>query len=545
MRLLDRIIYAATAPRRLFARSRRLRLALGAGCVVIASFAATLWALDRFIPGDGRSGGADINALLAQLPKLAPLQPVSRASYVIAPVAVTLNAIRRRMDVAAPRELVGKNDNPVSNLLSKADIGITVARGAMAVSGTPNELIISTPLNGSLKVTGQIATKAGNVTGGITGLLDSAIGKTVGNLTSKVLDQRADVHGQVTVHSRPALTANWRLEPNLTAQVALGDSALSLAGIKINMANEAKPLIDRMINDQMSALQTRLRSDPFIERTAREQWAKMCRAIPLGGGNTGLPTLWLEMRPVRAAAAQPQVDTRNVTLTIGVQAETRILPSRTTPNCPFPAQLELVPPMDKGRLAIGVPIDMPFTAVNKLLDTQLKGRRFPEDGSAPVEIEVRGASLAAAGDRLLISLRVKARERKSWFGFGAQATVQIWGKPALDSNAQILRLTELSLAVESEAAFGLLGAAARAGMPYLQQALADNAVLDLKPFAVDAKIKIGAALAEFQKDGGGVRVDAVVNDLRLTGIEFDSQTMRVIAEADGTAWVAVSELPKM
>ncbi len=195
------------------------------------------------------------------------------------------------------------------------------------------------------------------------------------------------------------------------------------------------------------------------------------------------------MRPVRAAAAQPQVDTRNVTLTIGVQAETRIMPNRTTPNCPFPANLELVPAMDNGRIAVGVPIDMPFTELNKLLDTQLKGRRFPEDGSAPVEIEVRGASLAAAGDRLLISLRVKARERKSWFGFGAQATVQIWGKPALDQKAQILRLTDLSLAVELEAAFGLLGAAARAGMPYLQQALADNAVLDLKPFAADAKIQ--------------------------------------------------------
>ena len=179
------------------------------------------------------------------------------------------------------------------------------------------------------------------------------------------------------------------------------------------MASEAKPLIDRAVNEQIASLQTRLRNDPMIERTAREQWAKMCRAIPLGGDKTGLPSLWLEMRPVRAAAAQPQVDARNVTLTVGVQAETRIVPTQTKPNCPFPARLELVPPMDNGRLAIGVPIDMPFTELNKLLEAQLKGKRFPDDGSAPVEVEVRGASLAAAGDRLLISLRVKARERKA------------------------------------------------------------------------------------------------------------------------------------
>jgi Domain of unknown function (DUF4403) len=56
----------------------------------------------------------------------------------------------------------------------------------------------------------------------------------------------------------------------------------------------------------------------------------------------------------------------------------------------------------------------------------------------------------------LISLRVKAREKESWFGFGTEATVHIWGKPALDPQNQILRLAEISLAVKSEAAFGLL-----------------------------------------------------------------------------------------
>ncbi|MEI9804177.1 MAG: DUF4403 family protein [Pseudolabrys sp.] len=538
--ILDRAIYAATAPIRLFGRSRTFRLALGAICVVAVFFAVTLWALDRFLPAENEAKKA-----VASLPKLPPLQPVSRASYVIAPVAVALAAIRQSLDNAAPRDLAGKNDNPVSSLLSKADIGITVGRGAMAITGAPNELTIVTPLNGSLKITGQIAGQVGNIAGGITGLLNGALGKDVGKLTSNVLDQRVEIRGQVTVRSKPALTANWRLEPNLAAQVTLGDSALSVAGIKINMASEAKPLIDREVNAQVANLQNRLRNDPTIERAAREQWAKMCRSIPLGGDKTGLPQLWLEMRPVRAAAAQPQVDARNVTLTVGVQAETRIVPAATKPNCPFPAQLELVPPMENGKLSVGVPIDMPFIELNKLLEAQLKGHRYPDDNSGPVEVEVRNASLAAAGERLLISLRVKVRERKSWFGFGAEATVHIWGKPALDPQTQILRLTDLTLAVESEAAFGLLGAAAQAAVPYLQQAVADNAVIDLKPFAADARAKIAAALADFTKDSGGVKIDATVQELRLTGIEFDSNTLRVIAEADGTAKVAVSELPRM
>jgi hypothetical protein len=197
-------------------------------------------------------------------------------------------------------------------------------------------------------------------------------------------------------------------------------------------------------------------------------------------------------------------------------------------------------------LSVGLPIDVPFTEINKLLEAQLKGRHFPEDGNAPVDVEIRRMSLAAAGDRLLIALHVIAHEKKSWFGFGAGADVLIWGKPVLDQKQQILRLTETSLAVESEAMFGLLSAAARAAMPYLQQALADNAVVDLKPFAADAKKKIAGALADFEKNGGNdVKVEAGVTDLRLTGIDFDAKNLRIIAEADGTAKVAVNKLPGM
>ena len=152
-------------------------------------------------------------------------------------------------------------------------------------------------------------------------------------------------------------------------------------------------------------------------------------------------------------------------------------------------------------------------------------------------------TLAASGERLLISLRVQANENRSWFGLGAEATVHVWGKPVLDRDRQVLRLADIALDVESEAAFGLLGAAARAAVPYLEAALAENAVVDLNPFATTARKSIEAAIADFRKSGDGVRVDAAVTALRLVGIEFDAKTLRVIAEADGTAKVAVTALP--
>jgi hypothetical protein len=544
-RRLDTFIYYATAPIRLFGRSRYFRWGVAAVCVAGLFIAATVWTLSRLLPPSD-SGLPDALAIMKPPP---PLQPVTRASHVVAPVAVSLAAIGHSLDTATPREFAGKNDNPVTQLLGQAEIGLTVSRGTMYATGQSNILTITTPLNGTIRITGQIGNAAGKVVGGIGGAIGGLIGggnvgKQIDNLAQKTLDQRTDFRGNVIVTSRPQLTSAWRIEPNLAGRLDFGDTSTNVAGIKVNLGNEIKSVLDPVVNNQIAVLQLRLRSDPAIERAAREQWVKMCRSLPLGGGKTGLPPLWLEMRPVRAAAAQPQVDARNVTITVGVQAETRILPNETRPTCPFPAQLELVPPMQDGVLAVGVPIDMPFTELNKLLEPQLKGRHFPDDGSGPVDVEVLRANLSAAGDRLLIALRVKAREKKSWFGFGTEATVHIWGKPALDQENQILRLTDISLAVESEAAFGLLGTAARAAMPYVQKALADKAVIDLKPFANDARTKIAAALTEFQHVGNGVRVDAAVTGLRLTGIEFDTKTLRVIAEANGTVKVAVSQLPK-
>jgi hypothetical protein len=247
------------------------------------------------------------------------------------------------------------------------------------------------------------------------------------------------------------------------------------------------------------------------------------------------------VKPTRAIAAQPRVDASAVTLTMGIEAETRITPSQTRPECPFPDKITIIPPTPGG-VSIGIPIDVPFTELNRMIEQQIAGRTFPEDGSGPVDVTVKSATIQAAGDRLLISLLVRAKE-KSFFGFGAEATVHIWGTPGLDQARQTLRLANVQLAVESEAAFGLLGAAARAVMPRLQRALAEKAIVDLKPFANNAREKIAAAIADFQKSGDGVKVAANIDSLTLADIAFDSSTLRVIAAAEGAINVSVTALP--
>jgi hypothetical protein len=517
------------------------RAVIGGALIVVLFFSGTLWALNAFFPSN------PMHESRPAMTALHPMAPVTRTSVVVAPVAVAAVAIRDVLDANAPRGLSGKNENPLADLLGKADIGWNVARGPMTVNGTNGGLNISTALNGSLRATGQIANQGGNAAGTIAGILGNSLGRNVGQLTNRVLDQRADIRGTVAVTARPALLQNWRIEPNLTGSVALSDGGLSIAGIKINIGDQVKPLLDRTVNEQIGHLGGRLRNDRTLELAARKQWTQMCRSIPLGQAAAGAPSLWLEMRPTRAFAAQPRIVPDWVILTVGVQAETRIVPTATKPECPFPARLDLVAQqLDQGEVKIAVPIDVPFTELNRVMEAQLKGKTFPETGSAqasvPGQVTVLASSIAATGDRLLISLRVKAKETKSWFGLGAEATVHVWGKPALDRQNQIMRLTDISLDVESNAAFGILGTTARAAIPYLQKALADNAVVDLKPFAANAKKSIEAAIADFQTPVDGVEIEAGVRELRLVGIDFDETTLRVTAEADGTARALVRKI---
>jgi hypothetical protein len=526
---LDRIFPPARQKKAKLPFGLPVRTVVLGAAVLVVFFAGTLWALNRFTPGNPLDESKPVTAALA------PLQPVTRTSVMIAPVAVAALAIRDALEANAPRGLTGKNENPLADLLGKADIGWSIARGPFAVNGASTGLNISTTLNGSLRVTGQIANQGGNLTGAIGGLLGNKLGGEVQKLTTRVLDQRADIRGNVTVNSRPALLPSWRIEPNLSGHVTVGDGGMQVAGIKLNVASEVKPLLDKSVNDQIGNLSNKLRGDRTLENAARKQWVQMCRSISLGRAAAGAPNLWLEVKPTRAFAAQPKILADWVILTLGVEAETRIVPDETKPDCPFPARLDLVDALDQGKVSLGVPIDVPFTELNRVMEQQLKGKTFPETGNAPGQVTVLSSSISASGDRLLISLRVKAKETKSWFGLGAEATVHIWGRPTLDRDNQIMRLTDITLDVQSEAAFGLLGTAARAAIPYLQKALADNAVVDLKPFAASALKAIDASLADFQKPVDGVEVEAAVTGLRLTGIEFDSTTLRVVGEAEGTA----------
>src|SRR3954454_16986149 len=282
--------------------------------VIAASFFGSLKTMDWLAPR-----GAVPAPALVELP---PLPAAVRRSVIRAPIAISLTAIRDAVDRVAPRSFGGKADNPISEILQNADIGWTASRGPIAATGAQDVLSLATPLTGKLNVTGSLSSKAtGAVSDALGGLLGGNVAKQIGSVNIKNLNASAEIKGIVVIAARPKIAANWRIEPNLTAQVNLNDSSLSVAGARVNVPAQVKPLIDKNVAEQIALVQARMRNDPAFEQNARVQWAKACRSIPLQGTTAGskMPTLWLELRPIRAIAAQPRVDASAVTLTLGIE----------------------------------------------------------------------------------------------------------------------------------------------------------------------------------------------------------------------------------
>src|ERR1041384_8525790 len=100
--------------------------------IVVVFYTGTLWALNIFFPADPmRESRPDLVALH-------PMAPVTRTSVIVAPVAVAALAIRDIMEANAPRGLNGKNENPLADLLGKADIGWQLSAGALSGDGPNN-----------------------------------------------------------------------------------------------------------------------------------------------------------------------------------------------------------------------------------------------------------------------------------------------------------------------------------------------------------------------------------------------------------------------
>src|ERR1043165_5020113 len=164
----------------------RLKTILIAAAVVAAAFFISLKAMDWLFP----RGNAPV---LAELP---PLPAVPRISTILAPVAIPLSAIGNAADRSTPRNFTGTAANPVEQLLQNADINWTASRGPISAAGAEGALTLTTPLTGTLNVTGSLSSKVTGAVGDVLGgLLGANAAKQIGSINIKNVNASAEIKG--------------------------------------------------------------------------------------------------------------------------------------------------------------------------------------------------------------------------------------------------------------------------------------------------------------------------------------------------------------
>ncbi len=205
---LDTFIYYATAPIRAL---RALALCpLGRRCLLRHCHilqCETLWALNRFVsPTD-----SGLPEAIAILQPSKPLQAVTRASHVIAPVAVALTAIGQSLDATPLRvNSPARTTTRSRSCSARPRSPDQASRAAPCLPpGSPARSPSRRRSMASIRITGQVGNSAGKAVGGIGGAIGNLLGSgEVGKQIEKFRRQDArparDFRGNVAVTSRPS-----------------------------------------------------------------------------------------------------------------------------------------------------------------------------------------------------------------------------------------------------------------------------------------------------------------------------------------------------
>ena len=145
-----------------------------------------------------------------------------------------------------------KPDTATTAPVAKVDVTGTGIQGLEPLSRMAGQqaflrkgLTLATNLTGVLRVTGQAAQGAGGLLGSITGAISPELGRNAQNLATGLLDQRAEIKSNVLVTARPQLLTTWRIEPNLSGQVAVADGGTitKTLGSRATVTSSANPSV--------------------------------------------------------------------------------------------------------------------------------------------------------------------------------------------------------------------------------------------------------------------------------------------------------------
>ena len=414
---------------------------------------------------------------------LPPLE--AQASTVTLPITIPHASIAQALEAATPASIADE-----SRVFGKT-VRWSVARGPFRAAGRSGRLGIGSKLHGKVK------------------------------RKSRTL---ATLSGRMHLGMQPRLTPHWRLIPNLSPHVKLDHATVFFL---FNIAGLVEPLLNAELAEVQARAAQEIEEDDFLEREARKQFDQLCRSFQLRES----PPLWLEAKPTGVHAAQPHIGPDNIRLQFGFDVETRILAHATQPQCPFPAQLELVDP-EPGRFDFALPAEFSYDAIAEAVQHELIGNTY---GDA---LRIDAIRIRPHGQALLIAADI-SMAAGGWLKMDTEGTLYLLAKPQLDIKRQAIAFTNVEMDLASRDALAEIAAAA--AEPVLVRLLSDRMLLHLEPVLQKIGAQAQKALADLSSEK--FQIKGQIQKTQLSRMDVGPQTLRLAFRIQGDVQASALQLP--
>ena len=447
----------------------------------------------------------------AETPPLPPLK--AQQSKITLPVSIPIDAVRDILEQTVPGEQSGHEayKERIDILIGSTSVDITidwkVNRNDFEVTGDNDTL------RAKAGVSGQATVRA----------------KYKGPSASADLT----IQGSASLAARPRLNSNWYLTtPELSMGIRLKRAKVKVGPVSVSARGKIQPKLNSLAVEQSKNIERKIVEDDSLKTAAKANWEKFCRSVSLGS-NTGL---WLEIKPVAARTAQPRINNENISLQLGLDAETRIVTKETNPDCPFPEELFIEAPQ-RGHIEIVLPVEIDYLTLETALENEIAGKTFGKD----ISVRVETVSVRPHSGSLLLKAEVAVQVADGgWFDARAEGTLYLLAQPQLVADSQMITLTDVQLDTASRDV--LVATIGEAVEPLLLRVLEGRTPLDLEPKYREIRDRANAALRAFSSDD--LSVDGEIEDVRLTSVDVGPDRLRVVANARGRVAVVVRKIPQ-
>ncbi len=314
-----------------------------------------------------------------------------------------------------------------------------------------------------------------------------------------------------------AFNRDWTVTPKTQPLRVRPGERCKLTEAKIDVTERVQELVQGLLDRAAPQIDAKLAEAIKLRSRVEDVWSDIQQPIRAS------KDVYLVIQPESAAATAPQG--RGTTLTTNVSVIVR--PRVVIGERPKVEEQALPPSgtVQPGRgFQVQLVAEMPYTAVDSILEKKLVGRTFDARGR---KVQVIGANLYGSGDQVVLRVRVKG---------DARGTIYLVGTPQFDPETRVIAVPDLDFSVES-----------RQLLPRVAEWLLGDQLRDELRGA--ARFELGDRVDKIRGDvdralnrniGRSVRMSGGVDAVRPLGVFVFSHSLAAVVAADGHAQIHVN-----